>query len=54
MQRLADHGPANLSPLICVLGAQDYEINGNTEVAESFTQPHKLRSATLQLGLDDK
>lgn len=54
MQRLVDHAPGNPSPLVCVLGAENYEINRNSKITQSFTKPHELRSAALQLGLDDE
>lgn len=54
MQCLVDHASANLGPLIRVLGAKDYEVDRNAEIAERFAESHELRSAALQLGLDDK
>ncbi len=54
LQCLVDHGSANPSPLVRVLGAENYEVDRNTEITEGFAKPHELRSATLHLGLDDK
>src|SRR3954462_8779837 len=54
LHRLVDHGPANLSPLIHVIGAENYEIDRNTEIAEGFTKSHELRPAALQFRLDDQ
>src|SRR4051794_38798139 len=54
MQRLVDHASANPGPLVCVLGAEDYEVNRDAEIAEGFAKSHELRSAALQLRLDDE
>jgi hypothetical protein len=48
------HASANLSPLVRVLGAEDYEVDPNAEIAESLAESHELRSAALQLRLDDE
>lgn len=47
LHRLVNHGPANPSPLICVIRAEDDEIDRNSDIAEGFTQPHELRTAAL-------
>src|SRR3954462_13002083 len=54
LHRLVDHGPANTSPLICVIRAEDDEINRNADIAEGFTEPHELRAAAFQIRLDDE
>jgi hypothetical protein len=51
-ERLVDHAAANLSPLLCVVGADDHKVDGDAEVPERFTEPHELRAAALQVGLD--
>ncbi len=48
MQRLIDHASANPGPLICILGTEDYEVDRDAKIAKSLTEPHELRSATLQ------
>jgi hypothetical protein len=54
VQCLVDHGSANPSPLICVLGTEDYEVNRNAKITEGFAKAHELRSATFHLGLYDE
>src|SRR5689334_14041090 len=54
LHRLVDHGPTDPSPLICVVGAENYEIDRDAEIAESFTESHELRPAGFQFRLDDK
>jgi hypothetical protein len=54
LHRLVDHGSANPSPLIRVIGAENHEIDRNAEIAESFTESHELRAAAFHFGLDDK
>lgn len=49
-----NHAPGDPSPLICVIRAEDNEIDRNTDIAESFTESHELRTATLEIRLDDK
>jgi hypothetical protein len=49
-----DHGPANSSPLICVIRAEDNEIDRNANIAKSFTESHELRATAFQLRLDDQ
>jgi hypothetical protein len=54
MQRLVDHASANLRPLICVLGTENYEVDRDAEIAESLAESYELRSTALQLRLNDK
>jgi len=54
LQRLVDHRSVNPRPLIRVLGAENYKVNRDAEIAESFAKSHKLCSAAFQLGLNDK
>src|ERR1700749_3357095 len=54
LHRLVDHGSANPSPLICVIGAENHEIDRNAEITESFTESHELCAAAFQVRLDDK
>jgi hypothetical protein len=54
VQRLVDHASANLSPLVRVLGAENYQVDRDTEIADSLAESHELGAATLQLGLDDE
>src|SRR5205085_9886970 len=54
LHRLVDHGSANPSPLICVILAEDDEIDRNADIAEGFTESHELRPAAFQVRLDDE
>ena len=54
LHRLVDHGPANPSPLICVVRAEDDKIDRNADIAEGFTESHELRAAAFQIRLDDQ
>jgi hypothetical protein len=47
LHRLVDHGPANPSPLICVIRAEDDEIDRNADIAEGFTESHELPAAAF-------
>lgn len=54
VQRLVDHGSANLGPLVRVLGAEDYEVDRNAEIAKGLAESHEFRAAAFQLRLDNE
>lgn len=49
-----NHGPADPSPLICVISTENDEIDRNANVAEGFTESHELRAAAFQVRLDNE
>ena len=54
MQCLVDHASTNPGPSVRVLGAENDEIDRDTEIAEGFAESYELRATAFQLRLDDE